>query len=63
MSHPTGDALARMSNERRSSHGFDLAPPQKEQFEALAAELNEEERTVLLEHGTEAPFCGVFPWR
>jgi len=49
-----------MSSERRSSRGFDLAPPQQAQFEALAAELNEQERTVLLEHGTEAPFCGVF---
>jgi peptide-methionine (R)-S-oxide reductase len=39
---------------------FDLAPPTKEQFDALIAELNDEERNVLLEHGTEAPFCGVF---
>ena len=39
---------------------FDLAPPTEEQFERLVAELDEEEKHVLLEHGTEAPFCGVF---
>ena len=39
---------------------FDLTPPTEDQFRALAADLNEEERKVLLEHGTEAPFCGVF---
>ena len=31
-----------------------------EQFQALVADLNDEEKHVLLEHGTEAPFCGVF---
>ena len=40
--------------------GFDLTPPTKEQFDSLVADLNDEERYVLLEHGTEAPFCGVF---
>jgi peptide-methionine (R)-S-oxide reductase len=39
---------------------FDLTPPTDEQFQALVAELDEEEKHVLLEHGTEAPFCGVF---
>ena len=39
---------------------FDLAPPTEEQFQHLVADLNEEEKHVLLEHGTEAPFCGVF---
>ncbi|HEX3676021.1 MAG TPA: peptide-methionine (R)-S-oxide reductase MsrB [Sphingomicrobium sp.] len=40
--------------------GFDLEPPTTEQFNSLVADLNDEERHVLLEHGTEAPFCGVF---
>jgi peptide-methionine (R)-S-oxide reductase len=40
--------------------GFDLTPPTTEQFDSLVADLNDEERHVLLEHGTEAPFCGVF---
>lgn len=39
---------------------FELAPPTAEQFESLVDDLDEEERHVLLEHGTEAPFCGVF---
>lgn len=40
--------------------GFDLSPPTPEQFQRLAAGLDEQEREVLLEHGTEAPFCGAF---
>jgi peptide-methionine (R)-S-oxide reductase len=39
---------------------FDLAAPTREQFDALVAGLDDEQRHVLLEHGTEAPFCGVF---
>jgi peptide-methionine (R)-S-oxide reductase len=39
---------------------FDLTPPTPDQFQALVADLGDEEKHVLLEHGTEAPFCGVF---
>jgi peptide-methionine (R)-S-oxide reductase len=39
---------------------FDLTPPNKDELRALVADLSEDERHVLLEHGTEAPFCGVF---
>jgi peptide-methionine (R)-S-oxide reductase len=39
---------------------FDLTPPNKDEVRALVADLSEDERHVLLEHGTEAPFCGVF---
>ena len=39
---------------------FDLAPPTEQQRRDLAADLDDEERRVLLEHGTEAPFCGLF---
>jgi peptide-methionine (R)-S-oxide reductase len=39
---------------------FDLTPPTDAQRAALAATLSPEERRVLLSHGTEAPFCGVF---
>lgn len=41
-----------------SSSGFDLTPPTEGQRAALEADLNAEERRVLLNHGTEAPFCG-----
>jgi peptide-methionine (R)-S-oxide reductase len=43
----------------RSGSGFDLAPPDDAQRATLAAALSREERKVLLEHGTEAPFCGT----
>jgi peptide-methionine (R)-S-oxide reductase len=39
---------------------FDLTPASEEQYEGLIADLGDDERHVLLEHGTEAPFCGVF---
>ena len=39
---------------------FDLSPPSAQQREQLAATLSEDERRVLLEHGTERAFCGVF---
>ena len=39
---------------------FDLTPPTDEQRRQITAELSREERNVLLQHGTEAPFCGVF---
>ena len=39
---------------------FDLSPPSGEQRKHLEADLTREEADVLLRHGTEAPFCGVF---
>jgi peptide-methionine (R)-S-oxide reductase len=44
----------------RSKAGFDLTPPTPEQYTALVAGLDDEERRVILDHGTERPFCGVF---
>jgi len=44
----------------RSSSGYDLTPPDESQRAALEADLSAEEKRVLLAHGTEAPFCGVF---
>jgi peptide-methionine (R)-S-oxide reductase len=44
----------------RTKMTFNLAPPSPEQFRMLAAGLSEEERHLLLDHGEEAPFCGVF---
>jgi peptide-methionine (R)-S-oxide reductase len=43
----------------RSPSGFDLTPPSAEERARLEAGLTAEERNVLLNHGTEAPFCGV----
>ena len=42
----------------KSSTGYDLTPPTEEERDALAAGLTPEERRVLLNHGTEPPFCG-----
>ena len=39
---------------------FDLTPPSDDVRRRLEADLSDEERHVLLEHGTESPFCGVF---
>ena len=39
---------------------FDLTAPDQEELRSLAEDLSDEERHVILEHGTEAPFCGVF---
>ena len=39
---------------------FDLTSPTQGQMRELVADLSEEERHLLLEHGEEAPFCGVF---
>ena len=39
---------------------FDLTPPDDAQRATLEAGLSADERRVLLQHGTEAPFCGVF---
>jgi peptide-methionine (R)-S-oxide reductase len=39
---------------------YDLTPPTAAQRDAITAALSPDERRVLLEHGTEAAFCGVF---
>ena len=41
-----------------SPSGFDLNAPSEAERKRLEADLNQEERDVLLHHGTEAPFCG-----
>ncbi|HUO11644.1 MAG TPA: peptide-methionine (R)-S-oxide reductase MsrB [Caulobacteraceae bacterium] len=41
-----------------SASGFDLTPPTDAERQRLEAGLTDEERDVLLHHGTEAPFCG-----
>lgn len=42
----------------RSASGHDITPISATERERLAAGLSEEERRVLLDHGTEPPFCG-----
>jgi peptide-methionine (R)-S-oxide reductase len=52
---PETDQSARPA---RSASGFDLTPPSTAQRSRLEADLSDEEKRVLLQHGTEAPFCG-----
>jgi peptide-methionine (R)-S-oxide reductase len=42
------------------SRKFDLTPPTADERRRLEQDLDDEERHVLLEHGTERPFCGTF---
>jgi peptide-methionine (R)-S-oxide reductase len=43
----------------RSASGFDLGPLDPAERDRLAGRLTPEERHVLLDHGTERPFCGT----
>jgi len=56
MDRTTGTSL----NIRRSGAGFDLSHPDRGEFQRLAADLTSDEREVILQHGSEALFCGVF---
>jgi peptide-methionine (R)-S-oxide reductase len=44
---------------KRSDSGYDLTPLTSEQVGRLAIELNDEERRIMLDHGTEPAFCGT----
>jgi peptide-methionine (R)-S-oxide reductase len=48
-----------MSTSVRSASGYDLTPLSPEQRQRLAQRLTPEQRHVLLDHGTEPPFCGT----
>ena len=39
---------------------FDLTPLSQDQLRPLIADLSADERRLLLDHGEEAPFCGLF---
>src|ERR1700722_1586466 len=39
---------------------FNLTPPTESQRREITSGLSNDERHVLLQHGTEAPICGVF---
>ncbi|HMQ04218.1 MAG TPA: peptide-methionine (R)-S-oxide reductase MsrB [Pyrinomonadaceae bacterium] len=42
-----------------SASGYDISPLDPDVLERLASELTEEEYRILLDHGTEPPFCGT----
>ena len=45
-------------SQAKSASGYDLTPLTDAEKQRNAAHLNEEERRILLNQGTEAPFCG-----
>jgi peptide-methionine (R)-S-oxide reductase len=49
-----GNAISR----RMSASGHDVTELTESQIERLAEKLTPEERRVMLDHGTETPFCG-----
>jgi len=47
------------STAKQSSSGYDLNPLAQSERNALAQSLTDEERRVILNQGTEPPFCGT----
>jgi len=47
-----------METQQVSHSGYKLGPLSTAEIDRLAKRLSEEERRVLLDHGTEPPFCG-----
>src|SRR5256884_9966202 len=55
---PRGEDHIMAAMSARSKSGYDLGPLAAPERERLARGLSAEERRVLLDHGTEPPFCG-----
>jgi peptide-methionine (R)-S-oxide reductase len=53
------DELAATTSPYVSKSGFDIAPLPPAERDRLAKKLSPEERHILLDHGTERPFCGA----
>ena len=49
---------AQISERKISESGYDITPISRARREQLAQSLTEEERRILLDHGTEPAFCG-----
>ena len=49
-----------MTEEKKvSASGYDITPLDQQAIDRLAQDLDPEEYRVLLDHGTEPPFCGT----
>jgi peptide-methionine (R)-S-oxide reductase len=51
--------IAKTQQGTTSASGYDITPLDAETIQRLAQDLNPEEYRILLDHGTEAPFCGT----
>ena len=51
--------VAEMNEEKLSESGYDITPISPEVKERLAKGLSDEERRIMLDHGTEPAFCGT----
>lgn len=51
--------MKNIMSEHKSGSGYDITPLDADAIAKLAGDLSEEERRILLNHGTEAPFCGT----
>lgn len=52
------EPITKKEEKKVSETGFDITPMSEEIREILAQDLDSEAHHILLEHGTEAPFCG-----
>ena len=52
------ESTATKKDKHISESGYDISPLSDEERERLARDLDAESYHILLEHGTEAPFCG-----
>ncbi|WP_414833269.1 peptide-methionine (R)-S-oxide reductase MsrB [Afifella sp. YEN Y35] len=52
------DTAAQTDGQHVSQSGYDLTPIRGAERDKLAEKLTPEERHIMLDHGTETPFCG-----
>ena len=51
--------MSDVRTQEKSASGYSITPLAPAERDRLAASLSREEREVLLDHGTERPFCGT----
>lgn len=59
ITHRIGVNMEAKAQKQLSETGYDITPLKQEQIDRLAQDLNDEERRIMLDHGTEPPFCGT----
>lgn len=54
------NSMEKKENRKFSESGYNITPITDKERERLAQNLTQKQRRILLEQGTETPFCGVF---